>query len=445
MPPKFWPLLLAILWGLALASCTPPTPPPSPTPWPSPTPTGQPASTATLSPPAAPSATPPPPSPGALLPPATTPPLITLTVRVNLPPLPLAQFRQEVEPFQQQYPAYRVELQPYSGPENFMTAVMSGQNHFDIVLAPPGLLGNLQAAGQIAPLSRFFSPGFMDGFEAVPLAGARQAGDIWGLPETTGFHLLLFYNRALVDTPPVTTAELAELARTLTTETQSGLGLNSYDPLWLLPWVAAYGGSLIDEAGQPLLNSPAMVQAITLLVDWQRTIAPAATYDGMQQEFSNGNTAMMINGDWAVGELASTMNLDWGVALLPAVADGETEGQPAPLVLGKYWAVSQAVTGERTLAASTFLEYITRPERQLAWAAQFGQLPTRREALAAPYIGSDPVRRTIAAQMQAGQSLPPGLDPNLLLGAMREPLRQAIDGKLTPAEAARQMQENLAQ
>ena len=44
-----------------------------------------------------------------------------------------------------------------------------------------------------------------------------------------------------------------------------------------------------------------------------------------------------------------------------------------------------------------------------------------------------------------GQSLPPGLDPNVLLGAMKEPLRQAIDGKHTPAEAARQMQENLAQ
>jgi arabinogalactan oligomer/maltooligosaccharide transport system substrate-binding protein len=363
----------------------------------------------------------------------------------NLPPAQFQQLQQDIETFQQQYPYYKIEVQHYPSPESFMTAAISGQSNFEVVLASPVLLGNLQAAGQIAPMSNFFPAGFMDNFIAGPLIGARRDNNIWGLPETAGFHLLLFYNRAMINTPPATTTELADMAHPFTTDPKWGLGLNSYDPLWLIPWLSAYGGSLTDEASQPALNSPAMVRAITLLVDWRHTIAPMATYDEMQEGFANGKGAMMINGDWALGELDSTLNLDWGVALLPAVSGGEEGRLPAPLVLGKYWAVSTSVTGERAQAASAFLDYVTRPERQLTWAAKFGQLPTRREALNDPAMVNDPVMRTSAAQMQAGQTLPLGINPNALLEAMRNPLRAAIDGTLTPEQAAQQMQENLAQ
>jgi ABC-type glycerol-3-phosphate transport system substrate-binding protein len=86
---------------------------------------------------------------------------------------------------------------------------------------------------------------------------------------------------------------------------------------------------------------------------------------------------------------------------------------------------------------------MTRPERQLAWTAQFGLLPTRRQALNDPLITSDSGLRISAEQMQAGRVISLGTNANAILNAMSEPLRRAIDGELTPPEAAEMMQRNV--
>ena len=326
-----------------------------------------------------------------------------------------------------------------------MTPVMAGQQDFDVVLASPGLLNSLRSAGRIAPMSNFFPPSFLDGFSATPLSGATADAQVWGLPETTGFHLMLFYNKALVDAPPSTTADMVSLAETVTTNTRQGLGLNTLDPLWLLPWLTPHDGWLTNESGDPELNSPAMVNALELYQTWVESIAPATTYEEMLQQFSAGNMAMMINGDWAIGELAGVADVDWGVALLPQVTLGDDIAPAAPLVLAKYWAVNRVATQQRGQAAGTFLEFMAQPERQLAWAAKFGTLPTARAALDDPLITSDSIRRISADQMQAGRTLALGINPNVLLDAMRDPLQQLVEGNLSPAEAAQQMQQNLAQ
>lgn len=432
-------IYLVILLAM-LAACTPPTPPPSPTPWPTPTPMPVQVS--------------PTPQAAATLPPATSTPTprptnassgATITVWESLPEAQAQLLAQQIDDFQAQFPQYLVTVQHYNSPEDFMTPLMANQTGFDVVLASPGLLTSLRAADRIAPMSDFFPPSFIDGFAAVTLLGASQDNAVWGLPDTTGFHLLLFYNKDLVDTPPATTAELAELAQPLTKGAQWGLGVNSYDPLWLVPWLAPYGGWLTDEAGRPTLDTPAMESALTLYLGWQGRltgIAPVATYGEVRSKFLSGDVAMMIDGDWAIGELSTTDEINWGVAPLPNVGQPQDNQPAAPLVLSRYWAVSRAATGSRALAAAAFLEFLTQPERQLEKTRRFGLLPTRRSALDNPLIVNDPVWRVSAAQMQAGRAVPPGVNANLLLDAMRRPLQRMIDGELTPQAAAKMMQAN---
>jgi hypothetical protein len=69
-------------------------------------------------------------------------------------------------------------------------------------------------------------------------------------------------------------------------------------------------------------------------------------------------------------------------------------------------------------------------------------LPTRREALDDPLIVNDSALRLSAEQMLAGRTVPLGVNADALLNAMREPLRQALSGELTPEQAAEMMQEN---
>ncbi len=425
-----------------LVSCTPPTPPPSPTPLPTTTSLAVEPTGAAISPiPSAdntgsPTATP---EPSPILAPTAT----TIVVWESLPSAQAQTLAEEARDFQQAFPQYQITLQHYDSPEAFINALTTGDADFDVVLASPVLLSSLWAADKLAPMSDFFPPSFIDGFAATTLQGARQANNLWGLSDTAGFHLLLFYNRDLVDTPPANTDELLMLAQNLTQGKRWGLGVNSFDPLWVVPWLAAYGGWLTNEAGRPTLDTAAQESALTLFQSWQAPsagIAPIATYSEVRDQFVNGNIAMVIDGEWAIGELAQAGDLNWSVALLPSLGQADDNQPAAPLVLARYWAISRETSGNRALAAAAFLDFITRPERQLSWTTRYGLLPTRRSALNNPLIANDPILRTSAAQMLAGNSIRLGTNANALLDAMRDPLRAMLEGELTPKAAAEMMQ-----
>jgi ABC-type glycerol-3-phosphate transport system substrate-binding protein len=432
---------------ILLIACVPPTPPPRPTPVSTPTPMPVEVTYQIQQTPVGPTATP-------QAKPALTPATATIVVWESLPESQTQALAEDIQAFQDEFPQYTVSLQHYHQPESFMTPLTAGQISFDVALVSPALLGNLWAAGHIAPMSNFFPSSFINDFASVTLRGASQDGELWGLSDTAGFHLLLFYNRDLVDTPPTNTTELFNLAQEFTRQNNQsqgqtlvwGLAVNSYDPLWLVPWLTPYGGWLTDETGQPTLNTPAMEAAITLYLSWQGRltgIAPVATHEEARTRFLNGDIPMLIDGEWAIAELARTDKINWGVALLPNVGQAEESQPAAPLVLARYWVISRTAISDRALASAAFLEYITRPERQLAWTIRFGLLPTRRGALDDLVIVNDFALRISAAQMLAGRTVSPGVNVDEILKAMREPLRGVIDGELTPQEAAEMMQTNL--
>ena len=299
----------------------------------------------------------------------------------------------------------------------------------------------MQAKDALEPLDEGFPYDFLESFASPALTGATRDGHLWGLPDTAGLHLLLFYNRDLIAVPPEDTEELYAIAESFTDDGRWGLALNSFDPLWVVPWLWAYGGWLTDGDGVPTLDTPSMVNALTLHLSWQGRltgVAPVVTYVEARELFGAGQAAMLIDGEWAIDELSQSEGVNWGVAPLPVV--GET-GQPAaPLVAGRYWLVSGGLSeGERDVAAD-FLAFITAPERQLEWTAQFGTLPSRLEALKDPAIQDDPALRVSAQQMQTGRGLLLGVDANQLFDAMREPLRAVLEGDMVPEEAAGAMQ-----
>lgn len=441
-----WMINLIVLLSGILLACTPPTPPPSPTPWPTETSTPV-VSAITATPIANQPATPTESATSPATPSATMAlPVTTITVWESLPPNQAQQLAEEVEAFQQTFPNYQVELHHYESQEIFINQLQLGEADFQVVLASPPLLSQLWALKQLAPMSDFFSSSFIDKFAGVTLQGASRDDELWGLSDTAGFHLLLFYNRELVNTPPTNTNDLFELTETLgQPEGQWGLAFNSYDPVWLLPWLAPYNGWLIDEQGNPTLSTLAMVVALTFYVDWHKLpgFMPPASYQTMRTAFLQGQLGMMIDGEWAIAELAQTDQVDWGVAMLPGIGPAQGTQPVAPLVLARYWAISRQVTGERAQAAAAFLEYISRPERQLLWTEQFGLLPTRRDALNDPIILTDPALRVSAGQMVAGRGVLLGVNTNGLLEAMRGPLAEALEGSLTPKQAVDAMQANL--
>lgn len=429
MKRYFFALMLVFLTACAGATRQASAPTMSGSPLPgTATPTATPAPLQTATPAATPT------EPAATPSPTATPELTRLVVWDALPAAQSAKLDDDIAAFQQFFPHSLIERRQYDDQPTLVAAILEGRVDYDVILGPSGIAAALQRTGKIQPMTDLFPPSFLDGFIGVGLDGARADGKIWGLPDTVGFHLLLFYNTDLLDTPPTTLNDLTGLAA------GGGVMLNSYDPLWLLPWLFGDdGGWLVNAAGQPAINTPAMVFALQTHAALHGELSPQSYTEG-RDAFVDGRAAAMINGDWAIGELEQT-DIPWAVAQLPVFGE---DAQPAqPLVLGRYWMVGAETTGRRAEAALSFLEFITAPERQLTWLADFGLLPTRRSALTAPTVLTNPVWRVSARQMQAGRAVPLKADTNRLLAAMRGPLAQFVDGELSAEEAARQMQDAL--
>jgi len=370
-----------------------------------------------------------------------TPPVTTLLLWENLPQAQAEKLNEDIAAFRQIYPRYEIQVHHYDDPQILAAAIIDERVDYDILLGSSTLLAPLQRTGKLQAMNEFFPASFLDGFAGSTLLGATQNGRLWGLPDVAGFHLLLFYNLNLIETPPATNAELFDLARSLKTGSRWGLVLNSRDPLWVVPWLWAYGGWLTDGDGIPTLDSAAMDQALTLHLSWhtgQSPIAPLADHLEARDLFIQGQAAMMIEGEWAIDELTQHADLPWGVALLPTIV--EADQVPGPLVQARYWAVGSETIGPRAEAVLAFLEFITQPKRQLAWTSAFGLLPTQRTALTDQQILADPALRISARQLQTGRGVPLSTNLNAILDAMRSPLAQMLAGDLTPAEAATLMQ-----
>jgi ABC-type glycerol-3-phosphate transport system substrate-binding protein len=364
----------------------------------------------------------------------------------NLPPAQAEALADDVEAFEKANPNYTVDLQHYDENPTLVEAVASDTVEFHIALGDASLASALYEQDVLQPLDAQFPREFLEGFASPTLTGVTREGELWGLPDTAGMHLLLYYNRDLIAAPPTDTEELYGVAESFTDEGRWGLAMNSYDPLWVVPWLWSYGGWLTDSQGEPKLNIPPMVNALTLYLNWHGRltgVAPVATYSEARDLFTSGQAAMLIDGEWAIEELSRVEGINWGVAPLPAV--GETAQPAAPLVVGRYWLMRRDLPPAEHEAAIAFLAFVTTSQRQLAWTSQFGLLPTRREALKDEIITGDPQLHVSAQQMQAGRGLLLGVDANRIFDAMREPLRAVLDGDMIPKEAAQAMQANFEQ
>jgi arabinogalactan oligomer/maltooligosaccharide transport system substrate-binding protein len=350
--------------------------------------------------------------------------------------------KREIAAYQQAKPSITVEVLHYISGDEFIERVRGGGADFDLAIGHAALVELLRTEGLIRPVGDVFEEGFLDGFAQPSVEGISRGDEIWGVPFSVGLHLLLYYNRELVEEPPQDTVTLIQMAQELTDGERYGLAMNYRDPLWLVPWLSGFGGWLVDEDGQPTLDTAAMVEALRFLHDLKfeyGVLPPEADYDLADGLFREGKAALLVNGHWALAGYREMEDLEWGVAPLPTVT--ETGLAPSPLVAGQYFVIGSDVSGQKLEAVRLLVEYIASSQRQLEWMRQFDTLPTNKAVLNDESIRSDPLWQVSVAQLLAGRGASLGSNPTMLLEAMREPLEAVMDDQMTPTEAARQMQE----
>ena len=197
--------------------------------------------------------------------------------------------------------------------------------------------------GVLKPIERYFTTQEIDDlFPYVRPIVSDSEGHIYAWWWTTDLRLL-YRNTALVPDAPETwkqTTEAAVAARQKAGPGVDGLlfngGRNETTMIDFLPLFWAQGGKLVDDGGAPvfgqepnrsyLLNAIAYYQALIKSGASPARVASISNYDDLTAAAIGGTTAMMVNGDWALGQMQAAMKPDvfakWAISMPPGpVAD----------------------------------------------------------------------------------------------------------------------------
>ncbi len=267
---------------------------------------------------------------------------------------------------------------------------------------------------------------------------------VYGIPITSGNHLMLMYNKQYMDEPPQDTDEFKQMAQDIADEHGvHGFSYNATEPFWLVPWLGGFGGEVFAADGvTPTLDTPEMVQTLEFLYEIQHEwdFMPAEPdADTTDSLFQEGEVAMIISGDWAIGSYEDELGDDFGVARIPRVS--ETGEWPQPYTSGKYWMVANHVEGETREIIEDFIHWSLTEERQLELTQTVGALPAHVDVLDHPEITEDPILAGSASQLEVGTPMPSVPQMRANWDAMRVEMNLVLADDKDPAQAAADMQQ----
>ena len=304
----------------------------------------------------------------------------------------------------------------------------SGANTIDVAAPWYVSIGDLAAGGSIQDLTDWIdsTPSLEedDFIQSIYDPYTLVDGQRYGIPFDGDTHVL-FYNKEILERngitePPATWDEyLADIKIITANESANGVYgsaiFGQKSPLILgaayANRLAGFGGTFVDEDGNPSINSPEAVAAAQALVD----AVPYAFPTPAETDFGVGNGAWYDGKvgfieNWTDLGVGSETNPDstvagkWGVTTLPVGGDN-TEPR-ASLVAGFTWVIS--ANTEKTDLAKAFIEYAASSD-------------VNSELLVAdPQTGIDPNRISSLESAAYGEKYP----------ALQEVNRTTLNGSL---------------
>lgn len=267
---------------------------------------------------------------------------------------------------------YDVTIQDFTSPEPQIDVMMLWYVH----------LGRLVSQGILENLERFYIdyekqvqatdyiPHFFDRY-------TLYKGRRWAVPFDGDIHVL-FYRKSIFEkyalSPPRTWEEYTKIAELITQKESvngiygSAIMAHPTPILIVSSFMNRIGGSgrLMETDQTPLVNSPAAVKALELMVNQCRSALPhpiETDFAVARDAFLQGQVAMVEQwtdiGIMAENNLQSLIKGDWDVVPIP-VFKGARNQYTASLNAG--WALGLSNKAVNPDVAKAFLAFITRPD-----------------------------------------------------------------------------------
>ncbi|CAD5253046.1 ABC transporter substrate-binding protein [Bosea sp. 62] len=284
---------------------------------------------------------------------------------------------------------------PYADYQTKIAAAVPAGQGPDVVQLYYGWLDNFVGAKFIQPLPRDAFPHDVIEKEFYPIVQTmKRDGEYYGLP-TAVRTLALFYNKKLFqeagldpNKPPQTLDDYLEAAKKTVKRDAAGNMLSAGAVIdmpgqdlhwWREVLLRQMGGKPYSDDNKTVAyDSEAGAKALNWYADLQRVhkVGQAGFMDEGQAAFRAGRAAMTVDGSFRLGAFGGIKNFEWGVAELPASADGKRSN------FASYWvnAITAKPTGAKLEAAKKFMAFTTSPEAMQVWLDMVGELPARKAA-----------------------------------------------------------------
>jgi arabinogalactan oligomer/maltooligosaccharide transport system substrate-binding protein len=326
--------------------------------------------------------------------------------------------------------------------QDFQTASLAGSAP-DLLWTVADHVGPFTAADLILPMD-----GLVDTSVYLPnaVAAVQADGKTWGVPISYGNQLMLYWNKGLVgDAAPADTAALAAKAKELTTADKYGLVFNQTESFWLVPFLGGYNGSVFAADGKtPTLDTPEMTSALQLLYDWKFTdkvMPKEADYNVADGMFKDGTAAMIINGDWAMGDYKKAIGDKLGVGPIPKITGAD---MPKPYTAGAFYMVPKQVGDDanKQCVVLDFVKWSTNQDNQIQMVKDLSRLPALITAIEDPIVTGDALLAGAAEAVKLGIPQPTNLEMRCVFDSMTTGVRDLFGKGAMPADIAAAMQKS---
>ena len=277
-----------------------------------------------------------------------------------------------------------------------VVSLMAAENAPDIGRIAESYMPTLISKNQVVDLTDYIKNDFdmSQYYEKTFENSAYVDGKYYGVPSGLNTYLM-YYNKDLFDEAgldypsadwnnPTSFEEIAEMARTLTKETDSGKQFGFYTGPYMAEigmFSTSLGGNnVFDAEGNPCINDDISKQVYRwfdgMLREDQSMPRPTDTaIMSAFDMFANGRLAMIVDGTWWLGSIGAIEDFNVGIAAVPGAADGSAY-------------TSQFV--------DSFVIYEGCEHEEEAWKAIKALVSQEGfEALAATGVGGTPIHKNV--------------------------------------------------
>jgi multiple sugar transport system substrate-binding protein len=325
-----------------------------------------------------------------------------------------------------------------------LQTAIAGNTTPDVSQMGTDMMGQFGATGAFEPVPSDIS-------SSTYFESAWNTNDVGGVVSGVPWYVetrLLYYRtdiaeKAGITSAPATWDDLMAMAKAMKEKGGAKWGISLGTKNWqeYFPFLWQNGGDVVDASGNPALNSPQAVEALTFYNSFFKDgLTPKSVPEGFDitPAFVKGDNPMFFSGPWHLGLIDTAGGADfktkWAIAPMPKKVTATSFLGGSNVVVFK--------NSKNKDAAWAFVKFLSDPKTQALWYTTATDLPAVQAGWDDPAVKTDPNVALFGEQLKDTKAQPVSATWSELSSAINDTLEKMTTGGMEPQAAADQMQKD---